>query len=399
MSTALQLVRPDQSALSTFDVVEPALQLATKLSMTEFVPKGLRNNAPAVLAAILTGHELGMQPMTSLAHIHVIDGKPGLSSAIQRALILAQGHEIWVEETTNTRAVICSRRKGQDRVFTTTYTMDDAKAAGLQFKDNWKKYPRNMLVARATGEHARNYYADVLGAMPYNTEELQDLVDEGPTDGDGSSSAPPPGTTRRRAARAATAPATPAGPPDVEAGPPPAAAQTNPSAPPPEVGAQAEPTIPPPPSAVGRGGSPTGSGAPVETAAPAEPGQPAAAAGTGSPPAPESPPPAGVAAPGEHRTLAQEIAIICREIDIDRKDLIRAAVPNRGDSARSLTREEAGEVLEAAKAIHRGEMTLVIADGRPELRSRTEEGPEPPPVDDSIDATWVDLADDGFPNS
>jgi hypothetical protein len=278
----------------------------------------------AVAACILYGHEVGMPPMASLQHINVIQGRPGLSAAGQRALVLANGHRIWIEETTNTRAVVCSQRRGEERILTTTWTMDDAVRAKLAEKDTWKTYPRNMLVARATGDNVRGNFMDVLVGLPYNAEELQDLEPGVLPAAAEPEAAPLPGTVRRRARRAATSPAGLATPAPSE--PPPApeptaeAASSTPKAAEPPPAPEPEPT--PKPTAV-----PTGQ------------------------------------AMGDVQalTLAQQVAMVCREADIDRAHLIDAVTGKK--QARDLTRPEAMDVLEAAKAVRNGDAHLVEVDG------------------------------------
>ena len=56
--------------------------------------------------------------------------------------------------------------------------MDDAKAAGLTSKDNWKKYPRNMLFARAISNGQKWYAPDVYnGVTVYTPDEMGANVD------------------------------------------------------------------------------------------------------------------------------------------------------------------------------------------------------------------------------
>lgn len=206
------------------EVMAPALELARHVVDTEFVPRGLRGNAPAIVAAIMYGDELGLGPMQALAKISVIEGRPTLSAEAQRALILADGHELWVDEATATKVTVSGRRVGSERTSSVTWTLDDAKRAGLAGRTNWRSYPRQMLQARATAELARLIFADVIGGLAA-TEELEDVdpLDAAPlpsaTTGSGS-------TTRRRASRKRKAPAlevdesgetrTPDGPPGPE---------------------------------------------------------------------------------------------------------------------------------------------------------------------------------------
>ena len=151
-------------------VLTEVATLASRICDTPFVPDGLRGSAPAVAAAILAGRELGLGPMTSLANIHVIKGKPTLSAALMRALILAQGHQIETVDISDTRAVVRGRRKGEANWEEAAFTADHAKRAGIQLGG----YPQDKLYARATTRLARRKFADVIAGMPYSTEEAED---------------------------------------------------------------------------------------------------------------------------------------------------------------------------------------------------------------------------------
>ena len=66
-----------------------------------------------------------------------------------------------------------------------TFTMEDAKAAKLNAKDNWQKFPRNMLFARAISNGVRWYCPDVFsGAAVYTPDEIgvdAEVVEVAPT--------------------------------------------------------------------------------------------------------------------------------------------------------------------------------------------------------------------------
>jgi hypothetical protein len=193
-------------------------RVSSELARTRFVPESLwvfrkrdgqevfdaQATTAQVTAAIVTGRELGMSPMASLRSIDVIQGQPALRAVALRALLLSHGHDIWVEEATNHRATVSGRRANSDRIQSITWTMDDAKQRNLDGKPNWRKQPRNMLIARATGDVARMVAADVLLGVPYLVEELEDGVDStnaiGASSGDGAPRAPARRTRRPRAA-------------------------------------------------------------------------------------------------------------------------------------------------------------------------------------------------------
>lgn len=216
-----QIVTParDRAWVQLFD---PAVKFAQHIAGTEFVPAGLRNNVPAITAAILYGDEIGLEPMTALSLIAVIDGKPYVAAEALRALILAAGHQLWLDEATTERVTWAGQRTGSDKVTRITWTMQDARTAGIAGKRNWRDHPRPMLSARSSAELARAQFADVihgLGAI----EEYEDTwgvrVDPGniaPTDSGASSN------KRRRRAAQMPAPTLPAPEPIEEPESPPA---------------------------------------------------------------------------------------------------------------------------------------------------------------------------------
>jgi len=168
-------------------------QLADIISTTEFVPKGLRGRPAAITATILYGDELGIGPMQSLASIAIVEGRPSPSAELLRGLIFAAGGELWYEEATDTRVKVLGRRKGSTNTTAVTWTIDQAKRAGLAGRQNWRSYPRQMLTARATAELARLIWPDVVRGLA--DSEPSDDIDGAVPSTDPESS---PTTVRRR---------------------------------------------------------------------------------------------------------------------------------------------------------------------------------------------------------
>lgn len=173
----------DRATDSWTAVLVPVGDLASKIAGTDFVPKDLRGNPAKVAAAILHGRELGLPPMTALAGVHVVNGRPGISAELMRALIQQAGHELRVTETTSARCKMRGRRRGEDEWTEVTYSMDEATKAGDSKRNsNYQTRPADMLVARATTRLARILFADVIHGMR-SIEELQDLVEGEIVDG------------------------------------------------------------------------------------------------------------------------------------------------------------------------------------------------------------------------
>lgn len=178
-STELAVVRPLSPA-------EVNWKTAQKIANTPFVPSAFRGKPEAVFAAILYGEELGIGPMQSLNSIHVIEGKPGMSPELMRGLVARAGHRIDVKEASAERVTLWGKRTDNESEATVTWTMDDARLAGLAGRGAWKTYPRAMLLARATSELCRMIFADVVAGLSYTQEELASISgqvwDEVPAD-------------------------------------------------------------------------------------------------------------------------------------------------------------------------------------------------------------------------
>ena len=153
------------------DLVAPAAQLAAQIANTDFVPAEMRNKPAAVTACILYGAEIGIGPMQSLAKVDIVKGRPAPRAELARALALAAGHEVRVEESTNTKVTVAGRRSGSDFWQRVTWTMDDVKKAGI-VNQAYSKYPRQMLLARASAELVRAMCPDVLGGIGQFAEEI-----------------------------------------------------------------------------------------------------------------------------------------------------------------------------------------------------------------------------------
>ncbi|GAA3948184.1 hypothetical protein [Microbacterium soli] len=153
-----------------------AYQAATMLVGTSFVPASYNGKPTEAAAAIVTGQGLGLDPLASLRSMDVIQGTPAFRAITIRAVVQSHGHEIWVEESTQQRAIVKGRRRGDANVVTSMWDMDRARRLGLTNKTNWKAQPEAMLVARATAEVGRLIAADALLGMAYSIEELEDGV-------------------------------------------------------------------------------------------------------------------------------------------------------------------------------------------------------------------------------
>lgn len=153
---------------------DAAYRLAESLCNTQFAPVAYRGKPQEGCAAILAGAEVGLSPLASLRAFDNIQGTPAPKAITLRAIAQGLGHEVRIDESTPTRAVVSGRRRGDTDWQTSTWDLDRAGAMGLLGKDQWKRQPAAMLVARATAEVCRWIASDAIMGMPYTVEEIRD---------------------------------------------------------------------------------------------------------------------------------------------------------------------------------------------------------------------------------
>ncbi|MFI5992417.1 hypothetical protein ACIBAC_11270 [Streptomyces sp. NPDC051362] len=166
---------PTNELMQWVESARQANLVAQSLANTSFAG-AYRNKPDEITAAILTGQELGLKPMTALKSIDVIQGTPALRAHAMRAIVQHQGHDIELVESDDTHCVMRGRRKGADAWQQVVWDIPRAQRMGLLGKDQWKKQPKSMLVARATGELCRLIASDALHGLPYAAEEVDGYV-------------------------------------------------------------------------------------------------------------------------------------------------------------------------------------------------------------------------------
>lgn len=174
-TVAVATPQPTNELMNWVESARQANLVAQSLAGTSFAG-AYRGKPDEITAAILTGQELGLQPMTALKSIDVIQGQPALRAHAMRAIVQRQGHDIELVESDDTHCIMRGRRKGAENWQTVAWDIPRAQRMGLLGKDQWKKQPKTMLVARATGELCRLIASDALHGLPYAAEEVDGYV-------------------------------------------------------------------------------------------------------------------------------------------------------------------------------------------------------------------------------
>jgi hypothetical protein len=140
---------------------------------SDLCPRHIKSPADAMLI-IQRGAELGLSAVNALQNLNVISGKVTMPAALAVGVVKAsEACEYFTcIESTDEYSTWETKRRGNPEATRYTFSKHDAQVAGLWGSGTWRKYPRNLLAARASMNLARMEYQDVLVGV-YTPEELE----------------------------------------------------------------------------------------------------------------------------------------------------------------------------------------------------------------------------------
>ena len=165
---------------STFDLspqtFDQALTFSQYLADSDMVPKDYKGKPGNCLIAMQWGAEVGLKPLQALQNLAVINGRPALWGDSVIAIVRGSPLCEYVIETDDGQTATCKvKRRGEPEQIR-TFSMDDARAAGLAGKQGpWTQFPKRMRQMRARAFALRDVFPDVLRGLPV-AEELQDMA-------------------------------------------------------------------------------------------------------------------------------------------------------------------------------------------------------------------------------
>ena len=157
---------------------EQAMKFSQMLAESDLVPKDFRGKPGNCLIAMQWGSELGLKPLQALSNIAVVNGRAALWGDAVIALVRSSPLCEYVQESDDGYTATCRAKRRGEPEHVVTFSMDDAKAAGLAGKQGpWAQYPKRMRQMRARAFALRDVFPDVLRGMPV-AEEVQDMPTE-----------------------------------------------------------------------------------------------------------------------------------------------------------------------------------------------------------------------------
>ena len=172
------------NVLTVYDQFDELQRAAIALQESGYF-SDVKSKAQAIVK-VMAGAELGLPPFASMTGIHIIQGKPVLGANVLATLVKNDPRYDYQIKTASNE--ICELEwfeagqftsVGKHSIGSSSFTMKEAQAAGLTGKDNWKKYPSDMLFARAISRGARRFAPGIFGGSPvYTPDEMGADVDE-----------------------------------------------------------------------------------------------------------------------------------------------------------------------------------------------------------------------------
>ena len=152
-------------ALPSGEEAETLFKWAAVLSDTKYYQELVASGGKNALAAILlAARDLDISASQAInSGLYIVKGKVSLSAQLMNMMVRRKGHSIVKVESTDTICTWQGVRKDNGDKMTSTFTIDDAKKAGLLSNQVWSKYPTRMLSNRAFSFLAKELFSDCIG--------------------------------------------------------------------------------------------------------------------------------------------------------------------------------------------------------------------------------------------
>jgi DNA-directed RNA polymerase subunit RPC12/RpoP len=167
MTQTAVAVKTDCGSFAVSDIENMAKRMvASKLF-------GVQNVDQAVSLMLIAQAE-GMHPAIAARDYHIIQGRHTLKADAMLARFQQSGGKVEWHEYTDEKCVGIFSHPQSPTPISVEWDMDRATRAGIGGKDNWKKYPRQMLKARVVSDGVRLCFPGCAVGV-YTPEEVQDF--------------------------------------------------------------------------------------------------------------------------------------------------------------------------------------------------------------------------------
>jgi hypothetical protein len=133
---------------------------------------------PEAIAFIIAKcRDIGISPLKGLnGGMCSINGKIEMTTGLMHMMIREKKHSITIDKKSdNTICILHGKRADNGDTCMSSFSIQEATAAGLTGKDVWKKYTSDMLFNRALSRLARRLFPDVIQGC-YIEGEIKDTI-------------------------------------------------------------------------------------------------------------------------------------------------------------------------------------------------------------------------------
>ncbi len=165
------------NAVTVYERMNELSTAATALHASGFF-SDVKTQAQAMVK-VMAGAEIGLPPFASMSGIHIVQGKPVLGANLIATLVKNDPRYDYRVKQADNKVCILAWYEGGKAVGESSFTWEEATAAGLTGKQTWKAYASDMLFARALTRGARRYAPGIFGGAPiYTPDEMGVDTDE-----------------------------------------------------------------------------------------------------------------------------------------------------------------------------------------------------------------------------
>ncbi|MDD4989617.1 MAG: hypothetical protein PHV42_04305, partial [Candidatus Pacebacteria bacterium] len=133
-----------------------------------------------IYSIVAKARSMDIDPVDALnGSLYYVNGRVGMSTEAMAARMRGAGHSIQkdIQKSSNTCCVLIGKRADNGDEWSTSFSVDDAKRAGIyNEKGPWGKYPSVMCYNRAMSMMFRQLTPDLSKGVGYTLDELKEIA-------------------------------------------------------------------------------------------------------------------------------------------------------------------------------------------------------------------------------
>lgn len=158
---------------NTLYILEETRKLCERLMQT---PHYKKMGSEGIFAIVQKARAVGVNPLDALnGGMYFVRGKVEMTSTMMNDLIRRKKHSITKDKNSDDKiCILHGKRIDNGDTWCESFSIEDAQKAGI-YQNQWIKYPKDMMFARALSRLARQLFPDVIKGCYVEQEISQAL--------------------------------------------------------------------------------------------------------------------------------------------------------------------------------------------------------------------------------